>query len=62
MQFAHATTAIDTIKDAKSTALKSIVTDEKFRKPLQAMVDAEAQLAKAAVSAMEDFFSKFKAA
>ena len=62
MQFAHATTAIDTIKDAKSTALKSIVTDEKFRKPLQAMVDAEAQLAKATVSAMEEFFSKFKAA
>ena len=62
MQFAHATTAIDTIKDAKSTALKTMVSDEKFRKPLQAMVDAEAQLAKAAVSAMEEFFSKFKAA
>ena len=62
MQFTNATTAIDSIKDIKTNVLKTLVTEQSFLKPLQAMVDAEAQLAKAAVSAMEEFFSKFKAA
>ena len=62
MQFTYATTAIDTIKDAKDTVLKSLVTDETFRKPLQAMIDAEAQLAKATVKSIEDMVAKFKVA
>lgn len=62
MQFTYATTAIDTIKDAKATVLKSLVTDETFRKPLQAMIDAEAQLAKATVKSIEDMVAKFKMA
>jgi hypothetical protein len=62
MQFTHATNAIDTIKDAKATVLKTLVTDETFRKPLQAMVDAEAQLAKATVKSIEEMVAKFKVA
>jgi hypothetical protein len=42
--------------------LKTVVTDESFRKPLQAMVDAEAQLAKAFVKSTNEFFGKFKTA
>ena len=53
---------IDTVKDAKTTMLKTVVTDESFRKPLQAMVDAEAQLAKAFVKSTTEFFGKFKTA
>lgn len=53
---------IDTVKDAKTTMLKTVVTDESFRKPLQAMVDAEAQLAKALVKSTNEFFGKFKTA
>lgn len=53
------TTAIDTIKDAKTTALKTFVTDESIRKPLQAMVDAEATLAKNIMKSFEDFATKF---
>jgi hypothetical protein len=55
-------TAIDSIKDAKTTALKTFVTDESIRKPLQAMVDAEAALAKNVAKAFQDAFSKFKPA
>lgn len=53
-------TIIDTIKDAKSTTLKTFVQEEQFRKPLQAMVDAEATLAKAIAKSTETFLSKFK--
>lgn len=62
MQFANATTAIDTIKDAKTKILDTLVTEQSFRKPLQSFVDAEAQLAKATVRAVEDFLTKFKLA
>lgn len=55
-------TAIDTIKDAKTNALKTFVTDESFRKPLQAMVEAEATLAKNMAKAFQDALSKFKTA
>lgn len=53
---------IDTVKDIKTNVLKTVVTDESFRKPLQAMVDAEAQLAKAYVKTVTDFAGKFKTA
>lgn len=53
---------IDTVKDMKTNVLKTVVTDESFRKPLQAMVDAEAQLAKAYVKTVTEFAGKFKTA
>lgn len=58
--FAYAETAIETVKTAKSTALKTLVTEESFRKPLQSMIDAEAELAKAAMKAADAFMFKFK--
>lgn len=53
---------IDTVKDMKTNVLKTVVTDESFRKPLQAMIDAEAQLAKAYVKTVTDFAGKIKTA
>jgi hypothetical protein len=53
-------TIIDTVTDAKTNALKTIVTEESFRKPLQEMVNAENALAKATVSYVNDMFAKCK--
>jgi hypothetical protein len=54
-------TIIDTVKDSKGTFLKTFVQDNQIRKPLQAIVDAEAELAKLFAKSVEDFASKFKA-
>lgn len=62
MQFVNATTVIDSIKDAKTKVLNTVVTEQSFRKPLQSMIDAEAALAKATLDAVEDLVSKFKLA
>ena len=55
-------TLIDTIKDTKSTILKTFVTDKQFLTPLQDIVNAEAALAKNFVKTVEDFATKFKVA
>lgn len=62
MQFTNATTVIDSIKDAKTKVLKNLVTEQSILKPLQAMVEAEADLAKATFKAFEDMVGKFKLA
>lgn len=54
-------TFIDTIKESKGTFLKTFVQDNQIRKPLQAIVDAEAELAKLFTKSVEDFASKFQA-
>ena len=54
-------TIIDTISASKGTFLKTFVQEKQIREPLQAIVDAEAALAKQFTKAMEDFVSKFKA-
>lgn len=53
---------IDTIADAKSTFLKTFIQDAQFRKPLQAIVDAEATLSKEILKSLTDTASKFKGA
>ena len=53
-------TIIDTVTDLKTNVLKTIVTEESFRKPLQEMVNAENALAKATVSYVNDMFAKCK--
>lgn len=53
-------TIIDTIKDAKTTTLKTFVQEEQFRKPMLEMVEAEATLAKAFAQNTQAFLSKFK--
>lgn len=50
----YATQAIDTIQNAKSTFLKNVVTDEKFRSPLQAFVDAQTDFAKEVVRVTDE--------
>lgn len=50
----YANQAIETIQNAKSTFLKSVVTDEKFRSPLQAFVDAQTNFAKEVVRAADE--------
>lgn len=56
----HLTTYIDAVSSVKTNMLKTFVTEESMRKPMQTMVDAEAQLSKAVVSYYENLFSKFK--
>ena len=42
----YANMAIDAIQNAKTGALKTFVTDENIRKPLQSFVDAQTTFAK----------------
>ena len=51
---------IDSVSSAKSNMLKTLVTEESLRKPMQNMIDAEAQLSKAVVTYYENLFAKFK--
>ena len=60
MQLPNVNVVIDSIKDAKTKALTTLVTDENFQKPLKTFIDAEAELAKATFSAFEDLVSRFK--
>ena len=41
-----ADTAIDAVQDAKTTFIKTFVTDEKVQKPLQSFVEAQRTFAK----------------
>lgn len=50
----YANQAIETIQNAKSTFLKNVVTDEKFRSPLQAFVDAQTNFAKEVVRVTDE--------
>jgi hypothetical protein len=48
---------IDSIQQAKSKALSALVVDEKIRKPLQNLIDAETAYAKTFTSAFEDLLN-----
>ena len=50
----YANQAIDTIQNAKTEVLKRVVTDEKFRSPLQAFVDAQTNFAKEIVRVTDE--------
>ena len=50
----YANQAIDTIQNAKAEVLKRVVTDEKFRSPLQAFVDAQTNFAKEVVRVTDE--------
>lgn len=62
MQLSQVNTFIDTLKDTKATIINSLVTDKTFNAPLQAMVEAEAQFAKATITAIDELVAKFKVA
>jgi hypothetical protein len=49
---------IDTFQGAKSTFLKTVVTEEKVRAPLQTFVDAQTEFAKEMVRITDQFFTK----
>jgi hypothetical protein len=49
--------AIDAVQNAKSGALKTFVTDESIRKPLQAFVDAQTTFAKEVAKVSNDFYN-----
>jgi hypothetical protein len=48
---------IDSIQQAKSKALSALVVDEKVRKPLQTLIDAETAYAKTLTAAFEDLLN-----
>ena len=56
--FSYANVFIDTVQDAKSNALKTIVTDSKTREPLQAFIDAQTTFAKEVTRIADTFYSQ----
>lgn len=50
--------AIETVQKAKSTVLSTLVPDAKLRQPFEAMIDAEAQFAKAMIRAAEHLYTQ----
>jgi hypothetical protein len=46
--------AIDTIQNAKTTFLSNVVTDAKYRAPLQSFVDAQTEFAKEMVRVADE--------
>ena len=54
----YANQAIDTIQNAKTAVLSKVVTDEKFRSPLQAFVDAQTNFAKEAVRVTDELIQQ----
>lgn len=52
-------TAIDTVQDAKTTFIKTFVTDEQVQKPLQSFVEAQRTFAKQVVKNTLDVSTAF---
>jgi hypothetical protein len=52
----YANQAIDAIQDLNTKSLKTFVTEESFRKPLQAIVDAQTAYAKEMVKTGTELF------
>lgn len=53
---AYATAAIDTIQTAKSQILNTVVPNDTFKKPLQSLIDAQTEFAKAAAKVSYDLY------
>jgi hypothetical protein len=49
--------AIDAVQNAKTGALKTFVTDESIRKPLQSFVDAQTTFAKEVAKISNEFYT-----
>jgi uncharacterized protein YueI len=49
---------VNTIQDAKSKAVKTMVTDEKIRAPLQSFIDAQTAFAREMVKITESLYSQ----
>ena len=54
----YANQAIDTIQNAKTAVLSKVVTDEKFRSPLQSFVDAQTNFAKEVVRVTDELIQQ----
>lgn len=54
----YANQAIETIQNAKTSVLEKVVTDEKFRSPLQAFVDAQTNFAKEVVRVADELIQQ----
>jgi uncharacterized protein YueI len=54
----YANMFVNTIQDAKSKAVKTMVTDEKIRAPLQSFIDAQTAFAREMVKITESLYSQ----
>lgn len=54
----YANQAIDTFQGAKTAFLNSVVTEDKFRAPLQSFVDAQTSFAKEMVRIGDEIFTQ----
>lgn len=57
--FSYANIFVDTFQTAKTNALKSMVTDEKVRAPLQSFIDAQTTFAKEMVRIADSVYVQF---
>jgi predicted metal-dependent hydrolase len=56
--FTYAQTFIDTIQNAKTNTLKSLIVDSKLRQPFQAFIEAETTFAKAVAEIADDVYDQ----
>jgi hypothetical protein len=54
----YANQFVDTIQTTKSMALKTLVTDEKVRAPMQSFIDAQTTFAKEMVKIADNVYSQ----
>jgi hypothetical protein len=57
--FSYANIFVDTFQTAKTNALKSMITDEKVRAPLQSFIDAQTTFAKEMVRIADSVYVQF---
>jgi uncharacterized protein YueI len=56
--FSYANLFVDSIQTAKSNTLKSMITDEKVRAPLQSFIDAQTTFAKEMVRIADNMYNQ----
>jgi hypothetical protein len=55
----YANQFVDTVQDTKTNVLKTMITDEKVRAPLQSFVDAQTVFSKEMVKIADNMFIQF---
>jgi hypothetical protein len=55
----YANQFVDTVQDTKTNVLKTMITDEKVRAPLQSFVDAQTVFSKEMVKIADNMFTQF---
>jgi uncharacterized protein YueI len=57
--FSYANIFVDTVQTAKTNTLKSMITDEKVRAPLQSFIDAQTSFTKEMIRIADGVYNQF---